>query len=161
RTREWRRGFDQNVFLESGARGDAADVGRGSLRTERDHLHAQVATVQTTLDAQDALLDEEGPDANAVTQPVPDAKARPREKAAPMGGSFVAKARVPGRGTAWKPRGIALAAGLSAAVCLFAAARFLPHRAPPPAPGPVAARPVAAVPKAGSVIHDCPTCPVM
>jgi formylglycine-generating enzyme required for sulfatase activity len=161
RTREWRRGFDQNMFLESGARVDAADVGRGSLRAERDHLHAQVATLQTTLDAQDALVDEDGPAANAVTQPVPDAKARLREKAAPMGGSFAAKARLPGRGTAWKPRGIALAVGLSAAVCLFAVARFFAHRAPPPVPVPVAARPIAAVPKAGTVIHDCPTCPVM
>jgi len=160
RTREWRRGFDQNVFLESGARVDAAEVGRDTLRAERDHLHAQAATLQTTLDAQDALLDEIGPAANAVTRPVADAKAPPRKEPPPPGGSFKARASVAVRGTTWKPRGIGLAIGLSAAVCLFAVvAWFFAHRAPPPAP--VAARPAAAAPKAGTVIHDCATCPAL
>jgi sulfatase modifying factor 1 len=132
RTREWRRGFDQNVFLGSGAR----------------------------VDAQDPLLDEVGPAANAVTRPVADIKAPPRKEPALPGGSFRAKASVAVRGTTWKPRGIGLALGLSAAVCLFAVvACFLAHRAPPPAP--VAARPVAAAPKAGTVIHDCATCPAL
>jgi formylglycine-generating enzyme len=170
RTREWRRGFDQDTSLESGARVDAADLGRGTPRTERVHVQAQVATLQTTLDAQDALLDaqdalvdEAGPAASAVTQPVADAKARPREKTAPTGGSFGPKASVSGRSSAWKPRGIPRAVGLSAAVCLLAVvAWFFAHRTPkPPPPAPVPARPVAAVPKAGTLIHDCPTCPVM
>jgi formylglycine-generating enzyme required for sulfatase activity len=161
RTREWRRGFDQNIALESGARVDAADVGRATLRTERDHLQAQVTTLQSTFDAQDAPVDEVGPAASAVTRPVAVAKARPREEPAPTRGSLGAKASVPRRSRAWKPRGIALAIGLSAGICLFAVvAWFLAHhRAPPPAP--VAVRPVVAVPKAGTVIHDCPTCPVM
>jgi formylglycine-generating enzyme len=162
RTREWRRGFDQNIVLESGARVDAADVGRDTLRTERDHLQVQVATLQSTPDAQDAPVDEVGPDASAVTRPVADAKARSREKAAPARGSFGAKASVPVRRT-WKPRGIALAIGLSAALCLFAVVAWYlaHHRAPPPAPVPAPVRPVAAAPKAGTVIHDCPTCPGM
>jgi formylglycine-generating enzyme required for sulfatase activity len=163
RTREWRRGFDQNVSLESGGRADGADAGRGTLRTEPDRLQAQVATLQTTLDLQDARVDELGPAANADVERVADATTRPVEPAL-TGGSFGAKASASRRGRAWTPRGIALAIGSSAAICLVAVvAWFLAHRtAPPPPPAPVlAARLVAAVPKAGTLIHDCPTCPVM
>jgi formylglycine-generating enzyme required for sulfatase activity len=164
RTREWRRGFDQNLSPESGGRVDAADVGRGTLRTERDRLQTQVATLQTTLDVQDALVDERGPAANADVERAADATTRPVEKSAPTAGSFGAKASASSLGRARTPRGIALAIGSSAAVCLLAVvAWFFAHRTPPPPPPPAAvpARPVAAVPTAGTVIHDCPTCPVM
>jgi formylglycine-generating enzyme required for sulfatase activity len=164
RTREWRRGFDQNVSLESGGRVEAADAGRGTLRTERDRLQAQVATLQTTLDAQDAPVDELAPAANADAQRAADAPTQPVEKPARTGGSFGAKASVPGRGRAWKPSGITLAIGSSAAVCVLAVvAWFFAHRTrpSPPPPAPVPVHPVAAVPKAGTLIHDCPTCPVM
>jgi sulfatase modifying factor 1 len=161
RTREWRRGFDQNWSLESDGRAGAADAGRGTPRTERDRLQAPVAALRTTLDVQDALVDEPGPAANADAQRTADTELRPQEKPALTAGSFAAKAPVSRRGRAWKPGGIALAIGLGAAVCLFAVvAWFSPHRTPP-LPAPVPARPVAAVPKAGTVIHDCPTCPVM
>jgi formylglycine-generating enzyme required for sulfatase activity len=165
RTREWRRGFDQNLSVESGGRADAADAGRGTLRTERDRSQAQVATLRTTLDAQDALVDELGPAANADAQRAADAELRPQEKPGLTAGSFGAKASAGRRGRARNPRGIALALGLSAAVCLLAVvAWFFAHRTPPlpvPVPVPAPARPAAAMPKAGTVIHDCPTCPVL
>jgi formylglycine-generating enzyme required for sulfatase activity len=164
RTREWRRGFDQNLSPEPGARADAADVGRGTLRTERDRLQAQVATLQTTLDVQDAPVDELGPAANAGAERAADATTQPVEKPALTAASLAARAPAGRRGRAWTPRGIALGVGSSAAVFLIAVvAWFSAHRTPPtpPPPSPVPARPVAAVPKAGTVIHDCPTCPVM
>jgi formylglycine-generating enzyme len=167
RTREWRRGFDQNVSLESGGRVEAADVGRGPLRTERDRLQAQAATLQTTLDAQDEPVDEPVPAANADAQRAADAPTQPVEKPALTGGSLGVKASVPGRGRAWKPSGTSLVIGSGAAVCLLAVvAWFSAHRSPslpppPPAPVPAPVRTVAAVPKAGTLIHDCPTCPVM
>jgi formylglycine-generating enzyme required for sulfatase activity len=165
RTREWRRGFDQNVSLDSGGRADAADAGRGTPRTEPDRLQAPVATLQATLDAQDALVDELGPAANADVERAADATTRPTEKAALTGGSSGAKAGADRRGGAWKPRGIALAVGSSAAICLIAVvAWFFAHRTPPlplPVPVPVPARAVAAAPKAGTLIHDCQTCPAM
>ncbi len=42
RTREWRRGFDQNLFREMDAQVGAADAGHGALESERDRLQAQV-----------------------------------------------------------------------------------------------------------------------
>ncbi len=58
RTREWRRGFDHNLFRESDSRADASDKGRDALQTERDHLQAQLAVLQTELAARAALIDE-------------------------------------------------------------------------------------------------------
>jgi len=68
RTREWRGGFDQNMFDELAARVDAADVARGALQAERDHLYAQVQSLQRKLETQDALVDKAQSAANADSQ---------------------------------------------------------------------------------------------
>jgi sulfatase modifying factor 1 len=43
RTREWRHGFDQNMFRELDARVDASDERGGALQVERDQMQAPVA----------------------------------------------------------------------------------------------------------------------
>jgi chromosome segregation ATPase len=50
RTREWRRGFDQNLFSELDAQVGAAHLGTSALESERDRLQARV----TALEAQSA-----------------------------------------------------------------------------------------------------------
>ena len=49
RTREWRRGFDQNLFREMDAQVGAAHAGHGALQSERDRLRGQVAALQAQL----------------------------------------------------------------------------------------------------------------
>jgi chromosome segregation ATPase len=51
RTREWRRGFDQNMFRELDAQVGAAHLGSSALESERDRLRAQVATLEGHLAA--------------------------------------------------------------------------------------------------------------
>ena len=68
RTREWRGGFDQNMFHELAARVEAADAARGALQAERDHLYAQVESLQRKLETQDALVDKAQSAANADSQ---------------------------------------------------------------------------------------------
>lgn len=46
RTREWRLGFDQNLFRELDAQVGAAQSDRDMLRAERDRLSRQVATLE-------------------------------------------------------------------------------------------------------------------
>jgi chromosome segregation ATPase len=57
RTREWRRGFDQNLFREMDAEVGAAHLGSSALETERDRLKAQVAELETQLAAQQAAAE--------------------------------------------------------------------------------------------------------
>ncbi len=52
RTREWRRGFDQNMFRELDAQVGAAHLGSSALESERDRLRDQVASLETQLAAQ-------------------------------------------------------------------------------------------------------------
>jgi chromosome segregation ATPase len=52
RTREWRRGFDQNMFRELDAQVGAAQAGHGALATERDRLQGRVATLEAQLTEQ-------------------------------------------------------------------------------------------------------------
>jgi hypothetical protein len=59
RTREWRRGFDQNLFRELDAQVSAARNGQGALESERDRLRAQVATLEAQLTAQSAAAESE------------------------------------------------------------------------------------------------------
>ncbi len=56
RTRDWRRGFDQNDLRELDERADAAHAESGARSTERDQLMAQVASLQAKLEAQDELI---------------------------------------------------------------------------------------------------------
>ncbi len=59
RTREWRRGFDQNMFREMDAQVGAANAGHGALESERDRLHARVEELEAKLAAQSAAAETE------------------------------------------------------------------------------------------------------
>jgi chromosome segregation ATPase len=52
RTREWRRGFDQNLYREMDAQVGAAHADHGALALERDRLQAQVSALESKLAAQ-------------------------------------------------------------------------------------------------------------
>ncbi len=56
RTREWRHGFDQNLFRELDAEVGAAHQGRGVLQSERDQLRQRVAEVEGKLAARDESI---------------------------------------------------------------------------------------------------------
>jgi chromosome segregation ATPase len=58
RTREWRRGFDQNLFRDLDAQVGAANAGHGALESERDRLQMQVAALESQLAAQGAAMDK-------------------------------------------------------------------------------------------------------
>lgn len=58
RTREWRRGFDQNLFRELDAQVGAANAGHGALESDRDRLQAQAAALESKLAAQAGALDK-------------------------------------------------------------------------------------------------------
>jgi chromosome segregation ATPase len=59
RTREWRRGFDENLFRELDAQIGAAYAGQGALESERNRLQAQVAALESDLITQLAEADAE------------------------------------------------------------------------------------------------------
>jgi chromosome segregation ATPase len=58
RTREWRRGFDHNLFRELDAKAGAADSVRDNLRSERDQLQGQVSKLEENLAAQTVMVDK-------------------------------------------------------------------------------------------------------
>lgn len=57
-TREWRRGFDQNMFRELDAQVGAANAGHGVLESQRDRLQGQVAELEARLAAQGEAIDK-------------------------------------------------------------------------------------------------------
>jgi chromosome segregation ATPase len=57
RTRDWRSGFEQNLFRDMDARMGAADQGREALSAERDRIQAQLAGLQATIAAHSATID--------------------------------------------------------------------------------------------------------
>jgi DNA repair exonuclease SbcCD ATPase subunit len=59
RTREWRRGFDENMFREMDAQVGAANAGHGALESERDRLQGQMASLEARLAAQSAAAETE------------------------------------------------------------------------------------------------------
>ena len=59
RTREWRRGFDQNLFSELDAQVGAAHLGTSALESERGRLQARVAALETQSATQLAAADVE------------------------------------------------------------------------------------------------------
>jgi predicted nucleic acid-binding Zn-ribbon protein len=59
RTREWRRGFDQNMFREMDAQVGAANAGHGALESERSRLQARVVELQAKMAAQLAAAETE------------------------------------------------------------------------------------------------------
>ena len=58
-TREWRLGFDQNMFRELDAQVGAAHAGHGALESERGFLQDQVANLEAQLAAQLAAAEME------------------------------------------------------------------------------------------------------
>jgi chromosome segregation ATPase len=58
RTRVWRIGFEQNLFRELDAKAGAADSLQDALRSERDLLRTQFADLETTLAAQNAVIEK-------------------------------------------------------------------------------------------------------
>jgi len=59
RTREWRRGFDLNLFREMDAQVGAAHAGHGALESERARLRAKVADLETQLTARASAAETE------------------------------------------------------------------------------------------------------
>ncbi len=59
RTREWRRGFDQNLFHELDAKVGAAHAGHDALESERNRLRSQVAALEAQRMAQLAAAEAE------------------------------------------------------------------------------------------------------
>jgi chromosome segregation ATPase len=58
RTRDWRSGYDQNLFRDMDARVGAADAGREALTNERNLIQGQLAGLEATLAAQSATIDK-------------------------------------------------------------------------------------------------------
>jgi formylglycine-generating enzyme required for sulfatase activity len=189
RTREWRNGFHHNTVRELDARADAAGAGHRTALTERDQLRAQLADLQSKLDAREALVDElrsaavSRDAARAIARDAPRATERDSQrvtvlraappvrdseeaaKSAPLAKPEEPKAArpavaPPARGGSWNGRAAARALGVSAAVIAVAAVVwFFVHPKPVPPPAPVV--PAAVLPNPGTVIRDCPTCPAM
>jgi len=59
RTREWRRGFDLNLFREMDAKVGAVHAGHGALESERDRLRSRVADLEAQLTAHSAAAEAE------------------------------------------------------------------------------------------------------
>jgi chromosome segregation ATPase len=57
RSREWRRGFDLNLFRELDARAGAADSGRDALIIDCDRLRAQLADQEGKMAAQNTAIE--------------------------------------------------------------------------------------------------------
>ena len=57
RSREWRRGFDLNLFRELDARADAADTGRDALQIDCERLRAQLADQEGKIAAQNTAIE--------------------------------------------------------------------------------------------------------
>ncbi|HEY0800598.1 MAG TPA: FHA domain-containing protein [Steroidobacteraceae bacterium] len=56
RTRDWRSGFEQNLFRDMDARVGTADAGRDALRAERDFIHDQLAGLEARVAEQNAII---------------------------------------------------------------------------------------------------------
>src|SRR5882757_3668991 len=59
RTRDWRRGFDLNLFRELDAQVGAAHAGHGALESERARLRAKVAALEAQLTAHASAAETE------------------------------------------------------------------------------------------------------
>ncbi len=58
RTRDWRSGFQQNLFRDMDARVGVADQGRETLTAERDRIRRKMAGLQATIAAHSATIDK-------------------------------------------------------------------------------------------------------
>ena len=80
RTREWRRGFDQNLFSELDAQVGAAHLGTSALESERDRLQARVTALEAQSAAHLAAVDAERARASAESAARDRAIAEARER---------------------------------------------------------------------------------
>ena len=81
-TREWRLGFDQNLFREMDAEVGAVHAGHGALESERDRLQGQVANLEARLAAQLAAAETERTRSTAELAARDRALAEARERGA-------------------------------------------------------------------------------
>ncbi|HXI47268.1 MAG TPA: hypothetical protein VNH39_01675, partial [Steroidobacteraceae bacterium] len=58
RTRDWRSGFEQNLFRDLDARAGVADAGREALTAERDRIQGQVASLEAAIAAHRVTIDK-------------------------------------------------------------------------------------------------------
>jgi chromosome segregation ATPase len=58
RTRDWRSGFEQNLFRDLDARAGVADAGREALTAERDRIQGQVAGLEAAIAAHRVTIDK-------------------------------------------------------------------------------------------------------
>src|SRR6266851_7464088 len=79
-TREWRLGFDQNLFREMDAQVGAAHAGHGALESERDRLQGQVANLEAQLAAQLAAAETDRTRLTAELATLDRALAEARER---------------------------------------------------------------------------------
>ena len=70
RTREWRRGFDQNLFREMDAQVGAAHLGSSALESERDRLRARAAELESQLAVRERIIAEARAQGSADAQRV-------------------------------------------------------------------------------------------
>ncbi len=138
-----------------------------TLRAERDQLRAQVAALQMNLETAEVPADEPSQHEptereTIVREPsaqepieheviVPKPIERSERIADPLPPELPAPRK---RGSINRVLGM-----LAAVVVLAVAAWSLLHRPPPPPKAPVVVTPV--LPKPGSIIRDCPTCPAV
>jgi sulfatase modifying factor 1 len=159
-SREWRRGFDQNLYGELDARAQAAEAERARLQTERDDLKGQVMRLRSQLGANQVQVDKMRMAASpaAFPQSAPDAGLR---------GQRVSGPPVRKQGPRWtsiaRPVIVSVAGAVVAVAAVAVAAWYLIQRAPAAKEASVlaSASATAKVPDPGTVIRDCPTCPTM
>jgi len=156
RSREWRRGFDQNMCGELEARAQAAEAERAKLQTERDDLKGQVMRLRSQLGANMVQVDKMRMAASAAAFPqsAPGAGSRGQR----VSGSPVRK-QGHGSTSIARPVIVSVTAGILAVAVLAVAGWYLIQRAPAAKEASVLAS--AAVADPGTVIRDCPTCPTM
>jgi len=172
RSGEWRRGFDQNMCRELEARAQAAETGRAALQTQRDDLQGQVTRLRSQLDANKAEAHNMHLTASAaaVGQSVPGAGTGVTAAAVTAaagtgavgtlaGGRSVGGSPVGKQGQRWTLIAPLIGSAAVVVAALAVGAWFLVHRAPAAKQAPVSVS--APVPKPGTVIRDCPTCPAM
>jgi chromosome segregation ATPase len=58
RSRDWRSGFNQNMFREVDAQAGIADAGRDALKSQRDQLQGQLSVLEEKLTAQNAAIEK-------------------------------------------------------------------------------------------------------
>jgi chromosome segregation ATPase len=58
RTRDWRSGFEQNLFRDMDAKVGAADAGHAALQSERDEMQRQLSVLQAAMAVHEATIEQ-------------------------------------------------------------------------------------------------------